>query len=112
MFLEIHGWVAGRQGDSGKVTTYREQRSAVSCDLDDLNRRIVTWIHGPVCWQWDLRQADSARVRAVGRAQNLERRHHRVGHVQRATVRPIGADAEVDVKKCRLMALEPAGLKG
>lgn len=98
--------------ESSKLTTYREQSSAVGCDLDNLKCRVVSRIHCPIRGKWDLRQADRARVRAVGRAQDLERRHQRVGHVYRATVRPISADADVDVKKCRLMALEPARLKG
>ncbi len=84
----------------------------MSRDLDDLECRVVAGIHSPICWQWYLRQANGARVGAVRGTQELKRRHHRVGHVQRTVVRPVDADADVDVKKCGLVSLEPAGLEG
>ena len=79
--------------------------------LDNLDSGKITRFDVGTGRERDLRQADRARVRVLGGAKQLEGRDHGVGHVHRSSVRSVGAEAQVDVEECRLMALEPAGLE-
>lgn len=80
--------------------------------LDYLDGGQITGFDARVCGQRYLRQANGARVRVVRRALDGEGVNHGVGHVFGAVVRPVGAEAEVDVDDGRGMASEPAWLEG
>lgn len=79
--------------------------------LDQLDGGVVAGRDVGAGREGHLRQADGARVRVLAGAEDLEGRHHRVGHVGRAAVGPVGAEAEVHVDEGRQVALEPARLE-
>jgi hypothetical protein len=83
----------------------------VDGSLHNLDRCIITGIDSCVCWEWDLRQAESAGVRVLRGTDNLENWHHRVGHVRWSAIWAISAKSQVHVEECSGVALEPAGLE-
>lgn len=80
--------------------------------LDDLDRRVVAGVHDGIGGERDLRQADGARVGALGGAEQAKGRHHGERHVLGPVVGPVGAEAQVYVDGGLVVALEPAGLEG
>lgn len=95
-----------------KGGTHRVQRSPVLRKLNNLDRRLVPRLDARPLRQRHLREAHRPGVRAVRGPEQLELRHHGVGHVLRAVVGPVGAEAQVDVQQRLRVALEPAGLEG
>lgn len=76
-----------------KRKTYRVEGSAVLGVLDNLNGSEIAGLDARVDGQRDLREADGAWVRVVGRADDLEELDHGVGHVLGAVVGAVGAKA-------------------
>jgi hypothetical protein len=79
----------------------------MDCGLDNLNCRIIPNVVCDVGWQRNLRQAESTRVHHIAGSGKLENGNHRVRVVGRS-----GAEPDVDVYECRLMAVEPPRLEG
>lgn len=63
------------------TTTYREQRGAVLCRHDNLDRRIDSRLDADVRRHRDLIQTDGAREGVVARANNAKLWHNLVGHL-------------------------------
>jgi hypothetical protein len=78
----------------------------------DLDSRVVAGLNTQGPGHNDVFHANSARVRPVGRTEELPRLHERSGVVQGTTIGAVGVDADVDVEKGRSMTREPAGLEG
>lgn len=91
--------------------TYRKQRSSVKSQLDNLDGSIVASLDGRICWQWDLRQAERARVRVLAGTDDLEGGNHGEAHVLWAAAGSICSEAQVHVQEGGRVALEPAWLK-
>lgn len=79
--------------------------------LDNLDGRVVASLDRHVRWQRNLWQTHGARIWVLAGTENLEWRNHWKTHVQGTTVGSLGADAHVDVKQCRCVALEPTWLE-
>jgi hypothetical protein len=92
--------------------THRKERSTVHSKLYHLDGSLISGLDGRVGRERDLREADGARVRVLAGPQDLEGRNHGKTHVPRPAVGPVGAEAHVDVKEGRGVALEPARLEG
>lgn len=75
--------------------------------LNDLNGRQITHVHRQTGRQWNLGQAECARVRVRGWSDDLEGREHRIAHIW-----GYGAETEIEVEEGCGMALEPAWLNG
>lgn len=73
--------------------------------LNNLNGRQIAHIHRYIGGQRHLWQTKGARVWVRTGADDLKRRQHGVAHVGRS-----GAEAEIEVEKGRLVALEPSWL--
>ncbi|KAJ6442384.1 LOW QUALITY PROTEIN: polyubiquitin binding protein (Doa1/Ufd3) [Purpureocillium lavendulum] len=73
----------------------REEGGAVLGELDDLDGGLVAGLDSGVGGERHLRQADGPGIGVVGRTDNLEGLDHGKGHVFRAVVRAIGAEAQV-----------------
>lgn len=69
----------------------------MNSQLHDLDRCLITSLDVRVLWQGDLREADGARVGAVGGTEDLNRGHHRVRHVFWSIVGAVCAKAQVDI---------------
>lgn len=74
--------------------------------LNNLNRRIVADLGKEVEGQGHVRDTDGAVVKVVGRTDDLEDRHHGMGHVF-----GLGAVAQVDVDERERVSGEPSGLE-
>ena len=90
---------------TGTGSTHIVQSRAVFSRLDDLNSRLVAHLDVNALRNWNLRQADRARIRVVRGTDNLERWYDRVAHV-------FGdfAESHIDVHQSRGVTLEPAWL--
>lgn len=84
----------------------------MNSQLDNLNSGLVASLDRRVLGQRNLWKTHGARVRVVGRANDLESGNHGVRHVGRASVWAVVAKAHVDKGESRLVAAEPTGLKG
>ena len=95
----------------GRSVAYRVQRCPVKGRLHRLDGCVVPNLDGHVRGQRHLGQADGARVGVLAGADDLEDGHHGEGHVGRAVVGSVGAEAQVHVEEGCRVALEPAGLQ-
>lgn len=84
----------------------------MGCEFDNLDGCVVAGLDGQILRERDLRKTDGSREGVVGRAEDLEARDDVVGHVGRTAVGALGAEANVDVGECSLMASEPTWLEG
>lgn len=80
--------------------------------LDDLNGGQVARVDIGTDGERYLGEADGSRIGIVGGAEDLEGLDHGVGHVGRAAVGGVGAEAEINLHKGRQVAAEPAWLEG
>lgn len=80
--------------------------------LDDLNRRIIAYLHARIYWKRNLRQTERSGIWVLAGTNDLEDWNHREGHVGWTGVWSVCTKAEIHVEECCGVALEPAGLEG
>lgn len=91
--------------------TYREQRGAVLCRHDNLDRGIHSRLDADVSRHRHMVQTDGAREGVVAGAENAKLGHNLVLHMQRSAIGAVGGQSQVDLQHRRRMAHEPAGLE-